>query len=454
MERIKNICAPLELTLEQLLKVKSQMIVDLNRSLQTETTSNSGPLNSYPTFVQDFPHGCEHGQFLVINLEDSNIRIYLYHLKGQNKPIVKSEFYEIPQELFEDDRGSEEVFDLISQSLHRFIKKYDLVREPLPLAVVFQFPLKHESLTKATLAADTNRFNFSDLLEVDVGNLLKESINRRNPRVELLALLNGATSVLLSTSCQDSCCKIGVVLGEDTCNASYVKNIQEISTAKDELESSKPTMIVHLDWGGYDIKYPTNDLLTTFDGEVDKLTSNPGLRLMDKMICGNYVAEIARQIFLICTQEGIIFSGELGRLLRNPFTFTTRHIVEVLAESDGSFDNTRLMFDRLGVMKPNDNECSKVRYIVEVVARRSAALLAASMACLIEKIDDPHTVIGISGGFYRENFGYQEYLRQFLVQLIGEDRTFDLKFIQDGCSRGGAILAAMAVQHQFVYNDK
>ncbi|XP_073820039.1 hexokinase type 2-like [Musca autumnalis] len=453
-KRIQEICAPFELHIEQLMQIKNQMLNEINSSAETETDKTiRTSLKCRNTFIQYFPHGCEHGRYLVVNLEDTNITIYLYQLRGQNKPSVQSEFYEIISEILETEDN--EIFEFIASKLQMFLKNRQLERDPMTLVIVFPFPLDYDNAKVVRFTDYTKHFNFKHLKDEDnVMRILESIIRHINPRVELVAMVNEASAVLMAGSWKYSNCEIGLFLGSSSSSVAFKEKIENVPTTASDLCLSKPWIISHLDWGVFGENACLDHIRQELDIDVDKLSNNPRKRIYEKLICGEFVAELARQIFLICTKENILFSGDIGKQLIKPFSFNSRHICEVLSESAGNFDNTRLMFDRLGIMKPSDKECSKARFILECLTKRSAALLAAGCACLLDKSQEPRPTIAIEGTFYGNNSVHLKFVSEYLEQLIGQGKTFDLQYVDDAVGIGAAMLAAVTEQEKYLYQAR
>ncbi|XP_019891236.2 hexokinase type 2-like [Musca domestica] len=450
-QRIQEICAPFEVNIEQLFQIKNQILDEIASNLETKSEYQKPTnLKCFNTFLQDFPQGCEHGRSIVVNVEEENFRIHLYQMRGQREPLVQSEFYEINSKLLENDEN--ELFVHIANTLQMFLKKLQLEREPLAVVFVFQFPLNNQNSERVNFTEYTKRFDFKNQNkdDIDVRKLLESIIMTKCPRTQVVAVISQATAVFCAATWKYPNCAIGVYLGSEDTSMAYKEKTGNFPSPNNPCPT-KPFVAVHLDWGAFGDNGCLDHIRHELDIKVDKLSPFPRKRIYEKMICGQYVGELARQIFLICTQQGFLFNGEIGKQLITPFSFNTRHICEVLAESPGNFDNTRLMFDRLGVMKPTDSECSKVHFILECLAKRSAALLAAGCACLVDKISEPDILIAIEGSFYGNCLIYQKFVSEYLRQLTGEGTRFQLKNVEDSVGLGAAVVAAITEQQKFLY---
>lgn len=113
------------------------------------------------------------------------------------------------------------------------------------------------------------------------------------------------------------------------------------------------------------------------------------------------------------------------------------------------------------IINPTDEDCINVRFVCECVTRRSAHLVAAALAALINKINQPVITVGIQGTVYNEHPHYHNVLFSTLRTLIKRDikvnaagmRLFcemvfvfvlqcEIVGVEDGSGRGAALLAA------------
>lgn len=62
-----------------------------------------------------------------------------------------------------------------------------------------------------------------------------------------------------------------------------------------------------------------------------------------------------------------------------------------------------------------------MRFVCECVSRRSAHLVAAALAALINKINEPFVTIGIEGSVYTDHPHYHNILSSSVMKLIRRD---------------------------------
>lgn len=79
-----------------------------------------------------------------------------------------------------------QLFDHIAQCLADFMKEQDVHTEKLPLGFTFSFPLRQVGLTKGLLERWTKGFNCSGVVGLDVVQLLKDALARRNVCIDYI----------------------------------------------------------------------------------------------------------------------------------------------------------------------------------------------------------------------------------------------------------------------------
>lgn len=80
---------------------------------------------------------------------------------------------------------------------------------------------------------------------------------------------------------------------------------------------------------------------------------------------------------------------------------------------DISYGETYNVLFNMGINNATKIDCANVRYICESVSKRSAYLVSAGVAALLNKIDSKNTTIGIDGSVYR----YHPYFKQHMIKM-------------------------------------
>ncbi|KAI8121832.1 Hexokinase-1 [Lucilia cuprina] len=443
-DTILEICKPLVLDDETLRKVKDLFLNDIKMGL-CKATNPQATVKCWVTYVQSLPTGCETGKFLALDLGGTNFRVLCIHLEGQTNFRMDFEVYAIPEKLLVGP--GRDLFDHIAECLAKFVKTLGAQEdEVLPMGFTFSFPLKQTGLIKGELVAWTKGFNCPGVVGRDVVELLREALDRRGDiKVGITAILNDTTGTLMSCAWKNPNCKIGLIVGTGS-NACYLEQIKNIDTFEPEPNNRVPTMIINCEWGAFGDKGCLEFVRTKYDRQIDETTHNRGRQIFEKMLSGMYLGELVRLIMLDCCKAGALFKGNESEQLRKGDSFKTKYISQIEEENRGTYVIAREILEILGYKSPTDGDCENVRYICECISRRSAHLVAANLACLIDRIGDPYVVVGIDGSVYRFHPHYHNLLTQKIKCLARPEHKFDLMLSEDGSGRGAALVAAVAAR--------
>ncbi|KAM7361430.1 hexokinase type 2-like [Cochliomyia hominivorax] len=441
---VEEICQPLVLDDETLRKIKGLFLTEIKMGL-CRATNDKADVKCWITYVQSLPSGCESGKFLALDLGGTNFRVLCIHLPGDKDFRMDFDTYEIPEQLLVGP--GTDLFDHIAECLAKFIKHLGTdPDEELPLGFTFSFPLKQNGLDKGELVAWTKGFNCPGVVGRDVVELLREAIDRRGDiNVDITAILNDTTGTLMSCAWKNRNCKIGLIVGTGS-NACYLEQTKYIDTYKPEPDNRVPTMIINCEWGAFGDKGTLEFVRTKYDKEIDEITHNRCHQLFEKMLSGMYLGELVRKIMLDCCKAGALFGGNESEQLRKENFFKTKFISQIEEENHGSYVIARAVLEIMGYKNPSDGDCENVRYICECISRRSAFLVAANLACLIDRIGDPYVVVGIDGSVYRYHPHYHHLLNEKIKCLVRPEHKFDLMLSEDGSGRGAALVAAVSAR--------
>lgn len=100
----------------------------------------------------------------------------------------------------------------------------------------------------------------------------------------------------------------------------------------------------------------------------------------------------------------------------------------------------------LGILDPSMEDCANVRYICQCVSRRSAHLVAAGLAVLLNRMNEKFVVIAVDGSVYRCHPHYHSLLVEKTKELVNPGIEFELMLSEDGSGRGAALVAAVAIR--------
>lgn len=86
----------------------------------------------------------------------------------------------------------------------------------------------------------------------------------------------------------------------------------------------------------------------------------------------------------------------------------------LVCSDKGNYKETLKVLDKMGIENPSLVDCSNIRYICECVSKRSAHLVSAGLAALLNKMDEKLVTIGVDGSVYR----YHPFFHQIMVEKI------------------------------------
>ncbi|XP_050420858.1 hexokinase type 2 isoform X2 [Adelges cooleyi] len=440
---IKEDCKPLLLSNEQLTTLMKDMNDAINKGLSKDTNPSS-VVKCYVTYVQDLPNGTERGKFLALDLGGTNFRVLLIELGENNYFHMDSEIFKVP-EYIQTGKGTE-LFDHIAKCLAEFVKKHNVDSTvTLPLGFTFSFPLRQVGLTKGYLNSWTKGFNCSGVVDEDVVRLLKEAIRKRKDvEIDVCGILNDTTGTLMSCAWKNPNTKIGVIVGTG-CNACYVEKVENAELF--DGDSSKPYVIINTEWGAFGDDGKLASITTKYDREIDELSLNAGCQRFEKMISGMYMGEIVRLTIVDLANQKKLFEGRLSDQMKTKGAFGTSFISDI--ESDkANYKETLKVLNEMGISDPSLVDCANVRYICECVSRRSAHLVSAGLAVLLNKMNEKSVTIGVDGSVYRFHPYFHKLMVEKTKQLANPDIKFDMMLSEDGSGRGAALVAAVAVRDE------
>ncbi|XP_050543267.1 hexokinase type 2 isoform X2 [Daktulosphaira vitifoliae] len=440
---IKEDCKPLLLSNDQLTTIMKDLNEAINNGLGKRTNPSS-IVKCYITYVQDLPNGSERGKFLALDLGGTNFRVLLIELGENNYFHMDSEIFKVP-EAIQIGKGTE-LFDHIAKCLAEFVKKHKVDNsKALPLGFTFSFPLRQVGLTKGYLNSWTKGFNCSGVVNEDVVRLLKEAIKRRKDvEIDVCGILNDTTGTLMSCAWKNPNTKVGVIVGTG-CNACYVEKVENSELF--DGDKSKPHVIINTEWGAFGDDGKLDSIRTQYDREIDEVSLNPGCQRFEKMTGGMYMGEIVRLIIVDLARQNKLFEGRISEQMKTRGAFGTSFISDI--ESDkANYRETLKVLNEMGISDPSLVDCANVRYICECVSRRSAHLVSAGLAVLLNKMNEKSVTIGVDGSVYRFHPYFHKLMVEKTKQLTNPDINFDMMLSEDGSGRGAALVAAVAVRDE------
>jgi hexokinase len=264
-------------------------------------------------------------------------------------------------------------------------------------------------------------------------------------KILVCAILNDTTGTLMSCAWKYHNCKIGVILGTGS-NACYVEKVRNSELFDKAGKTNDDKVIINTEWGAFGDQGSLEFIRTSYDREVDQYSINPGNQLFEKMLSGMYLGELVRLVLVKLATDGLIFNGKVSEQLKTPQQFFTKYVSEIESEAAESINVVREILVDVGIENPSDQDCVNVRYICELVSRRSAHLVSAALATLILKMGDPDITIGVDGSVYRFHPRVHDLMTEKIKELIPSNFRFQFVLSEDGSGRGAALVAAVATR--------
>ncbi|XP_024862230.1 hexokinase HKDC1-like isoform X2 [Kryptolebias marmoratus] len=470
--KVEETLALFKINQDQLQLVKGRMRERLEEGLKSKSTST---IKMLPSFVYLTPDGTERGKYLALDLGGTNFRAMLVRFKKQRYRLYHK-IYTIPLEFMQGT--GEELFDHLAQCICDFLDYMGLKKARLPAGFTFSFPCEQAAIDTGTLVTWTKGFKATDCEGHDVVNMLQEAIKRRNEfDLDIVALINDAVGTMMSCAYEDPQCEIGMIAGTGTnlCYMEELKNIEKIdqrnvptkrdeetheaeedknagaNKKKTEVNSVVSKMCINTEWGGLGDDGCLDDIITSFDVEVDKNSINQGKQRFEKLTSGMYLGEIVRRVLLDLTRRGLLFKGHVTETLKTPGIFETKYLSQI--ESDRlALLQVRSILQQLGLLS-TCHDSIIVKAVCGAVSRRAAQLCGAGLAAVVDKIrenrklDHLSITVGIDGALYKLHPRFSQVLKETVRDLAPQ---CDVTFLpsEEGSGKGAALIAAVARRKQ------
>lgn len=405
--KVNNIVAQLTLSHKTLESICEKFIKELNDGLK----GKSSMLKMLPTFITHLPLGDEAGEFLVVDLGGSNLRVGLVKLKGKGQFELDRKKWQLGQDFTTGDS----LFSFIAECIKDYITTNNVdVGRHRCLGFTFSYPVNQRGLAHGELIQWNKALKCDDVIGKDVVRLLEEAMHKLGLDIKVGCLLNDTVGTLAAHSYCDPDTKIGVILGTGT-NAAYVEDCDNLRNKLDnDIQADK--MLVNIEWGAFgDGKGREYLPLTSADIKIDAETVNPGKQAFEKMVSGMYLGEVAR---LLLKEADLDVSEE-------PFSLST---VEL---------------SKIACAMSDTESVSHEDKICKMVVQRSAQLCAAALVAIYRAIGSPkeRTVVAFDGSLYQHYPGYDQMLRDAIKQLEPLN-TLDLQLAKDRSILGAAVVLA------------
>jgi hexokinase len=434
----ENIGKIFELPLQAMEHMVESFHIEMDRGLSGEKSS----LKMIPTYA-GMPTGEEKGIYMALDMGGTNFRVLQIELKGGRKtgrPSIMK--FVLGKE--EIAGTAEQFFDFIAESVKTFLKKQKhKAGGPCDLGFTFSFPIQQTSAARGILICWTKGFQTSGVVGKDVVGLLGQAFRRKGVEdINISALVNDTVGTLVAKSYADTACDVGVIIGTGT-NACYPEELRKIK----KLRGAKPRrgrMIINIEWGNF------NKLASThYDRQLDEESENSGQQILEKMVSGMYLGEIARLILHEAAIEGSLSCGLIPFLMKRK-SFEAEHMSLIEGDKTGGLKLIGALLAKSGLRKFSVNDRRVIKKVCETVSRRAARISASCIAAIVTKIDPKlsraHT-IAIDGSLFERHPTFSTNMEAALKEILGRKASLvKLTLAKDGSGKGAAIIAAVAAK--------
>lgn len=410
--------------------------------------SGSGSLKMIPTYVER-PSGSEKGEFLALDLGGTNFRVLALKLKGRRKKgtLIAEKFALKKKHI--TGRG-EELFDFIADCIKRFMQKHNINPDrEHKVGFTFSFPMKKTSVASGVLLGWTKGFKASGVEGKDVVKLLNQSLERKGfTGTQVVSIANDTVGTFVARSYGDPNCDVGVILGTGT-NACYCEKILKIPKWKGA-KTPSGEVLINMEWGNFN-----KIRLTPYDKRLDRFSANPGKQLLEKMVSGMYLGELARLAIKDMMAKKVLFAGKKNTVFEKRRQFNAEDMAIAEGDNTKKLSRTGALLKKIGISNSSYTARVILKDICRAVSGRAAHISAIAITAVATKIDPDlfkkHT-IAIDGSVYEKHPGFSGKIRASLKKILKKkSKNIKLTLTKDGSGKGAAIIAATVRQGQISY---
>eukprot|EP00468_Gymnochlora_sp_CCMP2014_P010482 CAMPEP_0167763342 /NCGR_PEP_ID=MMETSP0110_2-20121227/13306_1 /TAXON_ID=629695 /ORGANISM="Gymnochlora sp., Strain CCMP2014" /LENGTH=427 /DNA_ID=CAMNT_0007650389 /DNA_START=90 /DNA_END=1373 /DNA_ORIENTATION=- len=385
------------------------------------------------------------GEYFALDLGGTNFRVLKLVLKDSKVVDAQQAKFRIPLEHVNGKNAcADGLFGFIADSVKTFIKDSS-VSFP-PLGFTFSFPMTKNSLNSGILVRWTKAFITKNTVGKDVCKLLNDKLSDRGINMGVTAVINDTVGTLVTEFFKDDRAMLGVIIGTGF-NVAYWEKIGNIPKYLKQCPNANPshTMCINMEVGNFDsphmkvLKYISNE----YDAQVDNKSPNKKLGLVEKMVSGLYMGEIARLALKDLKAAGVI-SGLNGKLEKKN-GFPAWHLSACIGDDTLSLNKiSKILKKEYGVTSTLE-ERQAFAMVCKWVALRSARLAATIIGSVVQHTGyEWDCTVAIDGSVFEKTPGYPQLLQEAFKDLFG-DQPFNIRCVltKDGSGKGAGLSAAL-----------
>uniref|UniRef100_A0A5K3EPP8 Phosphotransferase n=1 Tax=Mesocestoides corti TaxID=53468 RepID=A0A5K3EPP8_MESCO len=329
------------------------------------------------THISKTPKGFETGRYLSIDFLGTTHKLAIVtFVPGEHYPVVDEVTFHFPQKFLKC--SLQEFLEYLAKTVEDFLTSRGLEDQIIHACLSLPFPLLNSSLKAGELIKCTKNFNFRQSSRVELVSAFQKVLDKKKVRVRCDALVNDCTAVLEACAVGDAECAASFILDAGV-NASYLERISNIRR-DDRFDEDARSVILNMELAGFGDGGCLRRFLTEFDKRVDRVSNAPGIHTFEKLVSGEHMAELVRQVLKLLTSRGQLFGGVWPASLRDNNSFPARFLCEIDRDPPHLFYSTEFVLrEDLHVHNLTADDLHIVRYVCSAVTYRSACLSAAGM---------------------------------------------------------------------------
>lgn len=426
----------------RLYSIMKDFLAEMDKGLSSDAQGAS-TIKMIPSFVSTRPTGSESGAVIALDLGGTNFRVVLVSLEGNRRVAVQQKEFRVSDAL--KTGPVDNLFDFLADCVHESFNEWGIKDKDIKLGFTFSFPVKQTAINQGSLITWTKGFSNPGLVGEEVVGFLQRAFNKKKIKVTVSALVNDTVGTLIAHSYQDPQCYLGVILGTGT-NAAYVEKIQNIPKWQGPVPESE-TMMINMEWGGYDSDIRGRALpITTYDIVVDETSVNRGKQIYEKMISGMYLGEITRNVLVRLVEKGHLFDGIGSEKLQRMHAFESKLMSRIERDHSQDLRDTKVVLEELmEIPKTTYQDRLVVKRVCELVGIRAARLSAVGIAAVVTQIKRHNLTVGIDGSVFEHYPHFANRCRDALSEILGmASEGITLALARDGSGTGAGLIALLA----------
>ena len=414
-----------------------QITEDFAAAMADGLAGRPSSLQMLPAFVSR-PTGRERGTFLSLDFGGTNVRVAEMELCGAGKTTLRK----LHKVSLKDAGGG---YDYTASTVHvnelfEFIARQVGVLaggQELLLGHSFSYASAQTSLGNANFVGWTKEVKVVGLAGQNINGLLSSALaHQKLSNIHPVAVLNDTTATLLAAAYAMPEADLGSVCGTGHNTCYYESHPRHGDPAQ--------VMAYNAESGGFD-SLP----FSVFDEQLDADSEYPGRQRLEKMVAGRYLGELTRRILWAGRSEcGMSFVEEC-EAFRKADGLSSVDVALFVGDGSGNLDGIdSWLKTRMPGVPVELSERYFIKAVAEMVTGRSAALIAASYAGFLRRMDPARKrnhVVGINGSLYEKMPGFAAGI-QAALETQGGWNPGQVSFflVNEAPLVGAAIAAAMA----------